>query len=151
MNVVRSDGNNPDFLRLCRRLDAAIDALVGREERQKYAPFNTTEKLHDVVLIYEGSAAIACGALRHYEEGVAEIKRVFVSDEFRGRGYGRCIISELEMLARAGGYRSVILETGDAIEAACALYGKTGFTRCENYGPYRDMPESVCMKKELLS
>ena len=33
--------------------------------------------------------------------------------------------------------------------AAMALYRSIGFEVIENYGPYKDMPESICMKKEL--
>ena len=42
-----------------------------------------------------------------------------------------------------------MLETSRGLEEAIGLYRKIGFKIIENYGQYRDMPESVCMEKFL--
>ena len=47
------------------------------------------------------------------------------------------------------GYKRMILETGELLVESCAVYKKLGFTVIPNYGPYVDMPESLCMAKEL--
>lgn len=47
------------------------------------------------------------------------------------------------------GYTSLILETGYQMTAAIALYKHLGFNSIPNFGPYKDMTESVCMEKNI--
>jgi hypothetical protein len=42
-----------------------------------------------------------------------------------------------------------VLETGIKQNEAMHLYRKSGYIVIENYGPYKNMPESVCMQKRL--
>ena len=55
----------------------------------------------------------------------------------------------LENIAREKGYNRLILESGAPLVAAMALYGKIGYKVIPNYGQYKDMPDSICMKKKL--
>ena len=55
----------------------------------------------------------------------------------------------LENAAREQGYRYLILESGEPLVAAMALYRKIGYKVIPNYGQYKDMPDSICMKKKL--
>ncbi len=43
----------------------------------------------------------------------------------------------------------MILETGELLVESCAVYQKLGFEIIPNYGPYVNMPESLCMAKDL--
>ena len=43
-----------------------------------------------------------------------------------------------------------VLETGLRQQEAVRLYQKNGYQLTENYGPYTEMPNSVCFKKRLL-
>ena len=54
----------------------------------------------------------------------------------------RGIVAEL-------GYKRMILETGELLAESCAVYRKLGFKVIPNYGPYVDMPESLCMARDL--
>ncbi len=98
-----------------------------------------------------GGQAVACGAIRPFEPGVAEVKRMFVVPEARGGGVGRAILDILEAFARNFGYRSVRLETGLKQPAAISLYESAGYHRAPCYGPYRENPMSVCFEKNLYS
>ena len=49
------------------------------------------------------------------------------------------------------GYNRMVLETGELLAESCAVYKKLGFQVIPNYGPYEDMPESLCMAKDLKS
>lgn len=55
----------------------------------------------------------------------------------------------LENRAMEKGYKALILESGEPLVAAMGLYRNLGYGRIPNYGPYVDMQESVCLKKEL--
>jgi GNAT superfamily N-acetyltransferase len=90
---------------------------------------------------------VACGAFRRLEGDVAEIKRMYVVPEHRGRGYARVILRELERLAADSGYSAAQLETGDRQPEAIGLYERAGYHRIPPYGYYTDSPRSVCFEK----
>jgi putative acetyltransferase len=92
---------------------------------------------------------VGCGAIRPFEPGVAELKRMFVVQEARGRGVGRTILASLETFAKNFGYRSVRLETGLKQPEAISLYESAGYYRAPCHGPYRENPMSVCFEKLL--
>jgi GNAT superfamily N-acetyltransferase len=77
---------------------------------------------------YEDGRAVCCGGLRPLdEEGVAEIKRMFVSATARGHGYGRTLLAELERLAADAGATRVRLFTTEVLVEARALYESAGY------------------------
>jgi GNAT superfamily N-acetyltransferase len=92
---------------------------------------------------------IACGAFRPMDELAAEIKRLYVVPEQRGRGLSKLILAELERRAAGMGYRVARLETGTRQPEAIALYERAGYRRIPNFGIYVDNPLSVCFEKEL--
>lgn len=93
--------------------------------------------------------AIAIAGVRTYADGVAEIKRMYVVPDHRGRGLGRRMLAALERWAHEEGFERIILETGTAQPEACSLYESEGFSRIEPYGVWRDSPDSICYEKEL--
>lgn len=96
-----------------------------------------------------GRDAVACGAFRVMEADVAEIKRMFVRPEYRGRGFSKAILEDLERRARACGYRKVRLETGNRQPEAIALYQRSGYHRIPNFGIYQKVESSLCFEKDL--
>ena len=92
---------------------------------------------------------LGCGAFKEYQPKVAEIKRMFVLPEARGKGIAVAILNELEAWAAAAGYESTILETSVKLKSAIALYKKSGYQTIENYGQYIGVESSVCMKKSI--
>jgi GNAT superfamily N-acetyltransferase len=79
------------------------------------------------IVLYEDGQPVGCGGLRPREPGTGEIKRMFVRAEARGRGHGRRLLAELEALARAAGYRRVLLFTTEVLDEARALYRAAGY------------------------
>ncbi|MCX2968158.1 MULTISPECIES: GNAT family N-acetyltransferase [Streptomyces] len=84
-----------------------------------------------------------------YEDGDAEIKRMFVVREARGRGLARAILARLEDDARAAGRVRMVLETGTQQPEAIALYLSSGYEACAKFGVYRHEPGSRCFAKPL--
>ena len=77
---------------------------------------------------YEDGRAVCCGGLRPlHDDGVAEIKRMFVSETARGRGHGRTLLAELERLAAGAGGTRVRLFTTEVLVEARALYESAGY------------------------
>ncbi len=150
MKILHTDGGHADFVELCRQLDLNLDEIVGgRIQREKYAPFNKIDDINDAVVLYVDGTAVAGGGLRRIDGTTAEIKRIFVPPEFRGRGYSKILMRELEERARRLGCSRLILETGRILAASVGLYRSVGFAEIENYGPYKGMNESLCMGKVI--
>ena len=150
IRILHTDGRNGDFIKLCRLLDQNLDEIVGGAfQRAVYDQYNQLDDIHDTVLIYENNTAAACGSFKAYSDEEAEVKRVFVRKEYRGKGFSRLIMNELENKARELGFLKMILETGAPLKAAMGLYRSLGYELIKNYGQYRDMKDSVCMEKPL--
>jgi putative acetyltransferase len=101
-----------------------------------------------LVASIEGEA-VGCGAVRRLDDGVAEIKRMYVRPAARGRGTGAALLAALEAEARRLGVSRLVLETGDRQAEAIALYEHNGFVVTPRFGEYVDSPLSVCMAKDL--
>lgn len=93
--------------------------------------------------------AVACGAIRRHDAQTAEIKRMYVVPEARGRGLSRLLLAALEAEGRSLGATRLVLETGDRQVEALALYGHSGFVQIPRFGEYLESPLSVCMAKDL--
>ena len=103
------------------------------------------------VIGYLDGVPVACGGWRINDEleGAAEIKRMYVVDSVRGKGYSRLVLANLEETAREAGLQRMVLETGLRQPEAISLYTTSGYVRIENFGVYRDHPESRCFGKPL--
>jgi len=93
--------------------------------------------------------AVACGGFRPLEPGIAEIKRMYVAPEHRGRGYSKVMLQTLERMAKESGYEAVRLETRNLQLAAIALYESQGYLRIPNYGMYEGKQSCLCYEKAL--
>lgn len=69
-------------------------------------------------------------------KGYVEIKRVFVKQFFRGRGFSKTIMEFLEDQARKLGARMAKLETGIKQTEAICLYRSIGYEHCAPFGDY---------------
>jgi putative acetyltransferase len=85
---------------------------------------------------------VGCGGIA-FEDGLAEVKRMYVRPQARGRDVARTILARLEQEARVRGLTRLVLETGDAQLAAIRFYQRAGFTRCTAFGAYTTMPASA--------
>ncbi len=150
MNVVLTDGRDKDFVELCRLLDENLNEIVGGEkQREQYIQYNTLDDIHDVVLVYIDKVSVGCASFKHFKDRIAEVKRVYVRKEYQGKGISNLLLHTLEERSRVKGYGKLVLETGAPLVAAMGLYIKRGYKRIDNYGQYKDMPESICMEKLL--
>ena len=76
---------------------------------------------------------IGCVALRPVDDGIAEVKRMFVDQDWRGRGVGRALMDALIAGARERGYARLRLGTLHDMHAALSLYQSLGFTPIDRY------------------
>ncbi|MFC4502261.1 MULTISPECIES: GNAT family N-acetyltransferase [Streptomyces] len=88
---------------------------------------------------YDGEPG-GCAGVRLLDAATAELTRVFVREELRGKGGAPLLVRAAEDAARALGATRLILDTrGDLVEAR-ALYARLGYTETErhNTDPYAE-------------
>lgn len=86
-----------------------------------------------LLLAVDGGEAVGCGAVRVIAPGVAEVKRMYLRPEARGRGIGRSLLEELLDTARRFECREARLDTGWFMTDAHRLYRAAGFEECAPY------------------
>lgn len=149
MKLIRTDSNNPDFVELVKQLDADL-AIRDGDDHAFYDQFNKLDAIkHTVVAYNEANRAVGCGAIKQFETGIMEVKRMFVPLEERGKGIAGEILKELEIWAKELGNDKCILETGIKQPEAISLYKKSGYRFIDNYGQYAGVENSVCFAKLL--
>lgn len=144
----RCTSKNADFTRLTKELHAEL-AFRNGELQHEYNQYNGIDNIATCIIAYENSTPVGCGCFKKYSEETIEMKRVFVSPPFRGKGIAGEILRFLEGWALELGYRKAVLETGKKQAEAIYLYEKNGYLRTENYGPYAKLQNSVCFMKNL--
>ncbi|WP_372752151.1 GNAT family N-acetyltransferase [Labilibaculum sp.] len=148
INCKRTNSENEDFKKLVSFLDADLVIRDG-DDFAFYSQFNKLDQIKHVVVAYELGKAVACGAIKLYQPGVMEIKRMFVLPECRGRQIASKVLLELEKWASELSIEKCILETGTNQPEAIALYQKNAYLIIPNYGQYEGVEASVCFEKML--
>ena len=146
--IERTTSESKDFILLTKKLDQELKLIYGSTQ-EEFDQFNIIDNIETVIVAYINNTAAGCGCFKTFDKNTAELKRMFVDDQFRGEGIGAAILIELENWAKELGYASIILETGTVQIGAVALYKKYGYTVIPNFDPYIGNELSICFKKNL--
>lgn len=127
---------------LVGELDAELSGSYAPEQRHG---LNIAQIFRPEVLFFiarlDGDP-VGCGGIA-FDDGLAEVKRMYVRPRARGRGVARALLDRLEHEARINGMTRIVLETGDAQQPAIRFYERAGFMRCVAFGAYAKMPASA--------
>ncbi|MFC8867557.1 GNAT family N-acetyltransferase [Streptomyces sp. NPDC057148] len=158
MNIRRVPFDHPDAVKLNDEVQAEYDVRYGdggdatELAASDFAPPNGLY----LIAYDENDVPVASGGWRSQDandegnlDGDAELKRMFVIEQVRGRGLARRILAALEEDARAAGRARMVLETGTKQPEAVALYTSSGYEPCGKFGYYRFHEESLCYAKAL--
>src|SRR5579864_3887367 len=95
---------------------------------------------------FEGQIA-GCVALHRLEDGICEMKRLYLRPKFRGKGLGRAIADRISAEAQASGYQRMRLDTVEPVmKDAVAMYRRIGF---REIAPYCKNPIAGALYMEL--
>jgi len=151
--IVVEDPLHPGALALVAALSAELGPRYGTDGSASFSPSDVQVPGAAFVVARMDGQPVGCGALRPfpYEADVptAEIKRMYVAPDVRGRGIARAVLARLEDEARRFGYRRGILETGTLQLEAIRLYERAGYVRIPCYGEYVNNPISLCYARDL--
>ena len=148
MNIVRTNSDDENFALLIKQLDAYL-AIKDGDEHAFYDQFNKVDTIKNVIVVYDNNRAVACGAIKQYNNEVIEIKRMYTLPESRGKGIATKILAELEKWAAELNFKTCILETGKKQTEAIELYKKCGYKIIKNYGQYAGVANSICFSKTV--
>ncbi|MBE6936613.1 MAG: GNAT family N-acetyltransferase [Ruminococcaceae bacterium] len=118
--------------------DDAMIAFLAEDSRY-YTRYTDAEQIEAVWIAFSGDVPAGCIAYRTKEDGVGEVKRLFVRPEYRGRGLSRELLKTLEHHAKAQGCRTLYLDTRITLEPAVSLYRASGFRITRQQGLYIQM------------
>lgn len=89
-----------------------------------------------------------CIGLRKIDGETCEMKRLFVKDEYKGKGLGKALAERLIQEAKKLNYSKMRLDTLPHMTAAQKLYKELGFYEIEQYVE-NPVPGAIFMEKEL--
>ena len=118
----------------------AVPPLAGYREEIASLPGRYGPPDGRLLLALDDDKTAGCVAFYKLDEGVCEVKRLWVRPQFRGKKVGRILVETLIAEARQIGYQTIVLSTVDVLKEAIGLYQSFGFEVTE---PYYEMPEEM--------
>ncbi|MCG3255888.1 MAG: GNAT family N-acetyltransferase [Candidatus Heimdallarchaeota archaeon] len=95
-----------------------------------------------IYIVFFDDKIAGMGGLKRNTADIAEIKRMYVKPDFRGKGLGKAIMNQLIGTAKNFGYSKLQLDTGPFMKAAHKIYKSAGFNEIEEY-PKAEVPQEV--------
>lgn len=151
---------HPDAVALTALAQQYYVALYGTPDEAPVAEADFAPPAGDFLVCYaavEGlEVPVAMGGWRFSDventggRRPAELKRMFVRDDVRGRGVARRTLAALEDSAARAGADQMVLETGSLQADAIALYRSSGYHDVPKFGHYADSDLTVTLGKPLL-
>lgn len=144
-----SDARSPDLGELVAALDEFLNRVCGAE-RNHGSPIERLAQDDTQMFVARcAGKAVGCAGLQVFDDGSAEVKRMYVLPNFQGKGIGRQLLERVEEAARASKVEVLRLETTELLTEAQALYRASGFVPCQAYGPYTKNPINLYFEKFL--
>lgn len=109
-----------------RNFDAALAGIQSEMDRLRtYYPL--------ILLAQHRDEPAGCVAIQPLEEGICEMKRLFVRPHFRRTGIGRHLVRRLLEEASLRGFERMRLDSHPKMKNAQALYRSFGFREIARY------------------
>jgi GNAT superfamily N-acetyltransferase len=142
--------DHPDAVAVVAAIQQYYQQLYGGHDDDHTDPAQFTPPDGVFLVGYLGEAAVASGGWRRRDAVTAEIKRMYVAEEVRGRGLARRLLAELEATAAAVGVTRMVLSTGFRQFEAIAFYEASGYRRTdERFGFYAEADGAYFFAKSL--
>lgn len=142
MQVIPAETTDKNVLQLFSEHDDYMIDFLG-EDKWCYTRYSEKENIEKVWVAYVDDSPVGCVAYRTKGNGVAEVKRLFVRSEHRGRGLSKALLKIVEDYAKEQGCKKLFLDTRITLEPAVSLYRAFGFDIVFQQGLY------IQMEKEL--
>lgn len=129
-----------------KMIDTYYDAAAWENElrslQEQYSAPNGA-----LLLAVNADQQAGCVAMRKLDDGICEMKRLYVRAPFHKFGIGRSLCEHLLGCARDRGFHRMRLETGDEQVEAQTLYRSMGF---HDIGPYHAHPVELLRRMVFM-
>lgn len=140
--------DSDEALALLAELDAEYVRRWGHGDDSAVVPSQFVPPRGEFFVAWLDDEPVGTGGWR-LDEGVAEVKRMYVRPEAQRRGVARALLEAVEDSATDAGVTNLRLVTGALQPEATALYRSCGYVDVEPYGVYADGPSAVFLGKQL--
>lgn len=149
VTVTAERPDHPDAMALIGELEDHLASLYPAESRHGFSVQKLIDQEVAFFVLRAAGRPAGCGGILLAGREFAELKRMYVRPEFRGRKFGERLIARLAEHARGNGISTLRLETGTQQLAAMALYERAGFRVIPPFPPYFEDPHSRCYELRL--
>ena len=132
MEIISSNIYDTQVLKLFSEHDDFMIDFLGAD-KVYYTRYSEKENIEAVWIVYSENLPIGCIAYRKKENGVGEIKRMFIKDRYRGQ----------ENHAKNQNCHTLFLDTRITLEPAVSLYRNFGFAITFQQGLYVQMEKKI--------
>lgn len=161
MRIVPASYDDPEAVRLRDALIADLSRRYddGEGDATPIAPGAFDPPNGAFLIAWIDGVAAGCVGWRHRPDltetagglPIAELKRMWVGLDFRGRGLARAMLAAVEDSARTAGHHRLVLETGTGQPEAIALYTSSGYERIfPGIGHYKDHDDARSYARGLV-
>ena len=119
------------------------EAYVRGELEKDLTYLGGTTGERPLVVALDGNSVVGCVYLYALSDNEAEIKRLFVSEAYRGLGLGRKLVTAIIEYATELGYTSLRLDSTPFMQSAQDLYEDLGFEPYEGGESVSNLPEGM--------
>ena len=103
-----------------------------------------------LLLAFHGDVAVGCAGVRQLDKDTAELKRMFVREEYRAFKVGKRLLELAIDFARDLHYKAIRLDTLPTMTRAQNLYRSMGFYEIPSYR-FNPVEDAVYMEKSLIN
>jgi N-acetylglutamate synthase-like GNAT family acetyltransferase len=100
------------------------------------------------IIAKENDKIVGCIGMKKLENKICEMKRLFVNDNYKGKGIGKKLVEIMIKEAKLIHYEKMRLDTLDTMEAALNIYYKNNFYKIEPY--YNNPADGVVYLERIL-
>lgn len=148
--------NTPELINETKTLFRAYEKWLnvslcfqGFEEEVKSLPGKYAPPDGRLYIVKYAGKYSGCIALRKIEDGICEMKRLFLMEELRGKGIGNTLVAKIISDAKSTGYKTMRLDTiKEKMPKAVEIYIKHGFVETDPYY-HNPNPHTLFMELDL--
>ena len=142
MNIVSMNIADESVLSLFSEHDDYMIDFLG-DDKWCYTRYSENENIENVWVVYSDNFPIGCIAYRKKADGVGEVKRLYIRNEYRGKGISKALLKTVECYAKEQGCNTLFLDTRITLEPAVSIYHSFGFNIVFQQGLYIQMEKKI--------
>lgn len=148
MNIVSMKSADSNAMNLFSLHDDYMMDFLG-DDKCFYTRYSEKENLENIWVIYSDGSPVGCIAYRKKDDGVGEVKRLYIVKEYRGKGISKELLKTVECYAKEQGCYTLFLDTRITLEPAVSIYRSFGFNIVFQQGLYIQMEKNIITNPNL--